>query len=174
MQAMLRIRAAYGKLLEACGWFAGCLTFAVMILGVTNVGGRYLLNAPVKGALEVTEAALPLMIFLSLALTQYHGGHIRVSMVTDRLPEMLQRMLFVLSLFAGAVIFAWATWAGWLSAEKSFSIGEMQHGSLRFPLWPIRFAVAVGMALLTIQFLIDMICVALGVPLPTSDPEHAE
>ncbi|GGH45057.1 TRAP transporter small permease subunit [Frigidibacter albus] len=174
MNSLLTVRLAYGQLLTYCGWFAGAATFAMMTIVVANVVARYAFNSSVPGAMELTEGALPLIIFLSLALTQFHGGHIRVSMLTDRLPRTLSQALLVLALLAGAVLFGWAAWAGWLSAEKSLAIGEMKRGSIRYPVWPIKFAVSFGMALLTVQFLIDALCVAVGMPLQDADPEEVE
>ncbi|MBU1314536.1 MAG: TRAP transporter small permease [Alphaproteobacteria bacterium] len=172
MTTLFRVRMAFGRVLLACGWIAGAVAFSMMVLVVANVISRYGLNIPIAGTLELTEGALPLIIFLSLALTQYDGGHIRVTLLTDRLPRLGARSLSVLALLAGAVLFAWASWAGWLSAEKSFLIGEMKRGSIRYPVWPIKFAVSFGMALLTIQFLIDALCVAAGLKLPHDMPEE--
>lgn len=174
MESLIRFRSAYGRLLTLCGWIAAAVTFAVMCLVVANVVLRYGFNTPIAGTLELTEGALPLMIFLSLALTQYHGGHIRVTLLVDRLPEGLARALGVLAMLAGALLFAWATWAGWLSALKSLDIGEMKRGSIRYPIWPIKFAVAFGMAALAVQFVIDALCVAAGMQLHEPQPEEVE
>lgn len=171
MDALVGIRSAFGRLLHACGLIAGILTFAVMCLVVANVLLRYLFNAPIAGTLELTEGALPLIIFLSLALTQYQGGHIKVVLLTQRLPARAQRILGVLALLAGAVLFAWAAWAGWLAVVKSVAIGEVERGSIRYPLWPIKFAVCFGMALLVIQYLLDALAVAMGLDL---EPIHLE
>ncbi|MEI4470124.1 TRAP transporter small permease subunit [Frigidibacter sp. MR17.24] len=162
MNTLTQVRAGFGRFLTLCGWIAGAVTFAVMCLTLANVVSRYGLSRPIAGSLELTEAALPLIIFLSLALTQFHGGHIRVTLLTDRLPAGAARAAQVLALLAGALLFAWAAWAGWLSALKSLAIGEMERGSIRFPVWPIKFAVCFGMALLTVQFLIDAVCTAAG------------
>ncbi|TFF27191.1 TRAP transporter small permease [Jiella endophytica] len=174
MNSLLRVRTAYGRLLTLCGWIAGAVTFAVMCLTLANVISRYALSHPIAGSLELTEGALPLIIFLSLALTQFHGGHIRVTLLTDHFPPAAARLALVIALLAGALLFAWATWAGWVTAEKSFAIGEMERGSIRFPIWPIKFAVCFGMALLTIQFLIDAACAAIGMELQGPEPETLE
>lgn len=173
MLSLSRIRIGYGRVLTACAWVSGAVAFCVMVLVVANVVSRYGFNSPIAGTLELTEGALPLVIFLSLAVTQYHGGHIRVTLITDRAPDSIARALTIFALLAGAVLFGWATWAGWLSAEKSFAINEMKRGSIRYPVWPIKYAVSFGMALLTLQFLIDALWVASGKSLPHERPEDA-
>lgn len=174
MTTLARLRDGFGGFLYLCGLIAGAMTFAVMCLVVTNALMRYGLNAPVKGTLELTESALPLMIFLSLALTQYEGGHIKVVLLTQRISPGAQRVLKVAAMLLGAVLFAWAAWAGWLMAAKSWRIGELERGSIRFPIWPIKGAVVFGLALLSIQFLIDAIYVALGGTLPDGEAEAVE
>jgi len=174
MDILMRLRAGYGRLLVLCGLIAGALTFAVMCLVVANVIMRYFFNAPIAGTLELTESALPLMIFLSLALTQYRGGHIKVVLLTQHLPEGAARLLKVVAMLLGAALFAWAAWAGWGMAMKSFAIGELERGSIRFPVWPIKFAVFFGLTLLALQFLLDALFVALGGRLADAAPELVE
>ncbi|MCR4265172.1 TRAP transporter small permease subunit [Nitratireductor sp. ZSWI3] len=174
MDNLMRLRAAYGRMLKACGLIAGIIMFAVMGLIVANTLLRYLFNTPIAGTLELTEGALPLMVFLSLALTQYEGGHIKVILLTRSLPGEIRRAVAVLAMLAGALFFAWATWAGWLAAASSWAIGEVERGSIRYPVWPIKFTVAAGMALLSLQFLFDAAMAALGGSLPDADPEAIE
>ena len=174
MPALLRIRQTFAGLLHACGLVAGVLTFLVMILVVANALLRFGFNAPIAGTLELTESALPIIIFFSLALTQYEGGHIKVVLLTQRLPVPLARAAKVLAMALGFALFAWAAWAAWGMAMKSLAIGEMERGSIRFPLWPIKFAVFVGLALLAIQFLLDAVHAALGGSLADADAELVE
>lgn len=174
MDSILRFRAAYGRVLSLCGLFAGTILLAVMVLVVANVLLRYLFNSPIAGTLELTEGALPLIIFLSLAMTQYEGGHIKVVLLTRKFPSNLRRAAVVFAMLTGAVFFAWASYAGWIFAAKSFAIGEIERGSIRYPLWPVKGVIALGMALLTLQFLIDALLVALGGTLPNAESEQIE
>ncbi len=174
METILSLRTAFGRILSLCGLFAGVVLMAVMVLVVANALMRYLFNLPIAGTLELTEGALPIIVFLSLAMTQYHGGHIKVVLLTRRLPENLRRAAVVLAMLAGAGLFAWAAYAGWKLTAKSIAIGEIERGSIRYPLWPVKGAIALGMVLLTIQFLIDAVLAALGGALPEADPEEIE
>ncbi|MCT4370059.1 TRAP transporter small permease subunit [Yangia mangrovi] len=174
MQTLETLRRRYGAFLSLCGTVAGVLIFAVMLLVVANVVMRYAFNQPVAGTLELTESALPLIIFLSLAMTQMHGGHIKVVLLTQRLPVGLARAAKVLAMLAGCVLFAWAAYAGWVMAAKSFAIGELERGAIRFPIWPIKFAICFGLALLAIQYLLDGIWVALGGTLDDDSDEVME
>ena len=129
----------------------------MMVLVVANILGRYLLNRPVTGTLEFTESLLVLIIFLSAALTQYDGGHIRVTLLTRRLPKACAQILNVFCMLAGAAFFAWCAYASWIFAAQSFSFKEQEWGTVVFPLWPVKFIVFAGILMLAIQFLLDAI-----------------
>lgn len=172
MNLILQLRNGFGRALNFCGLTAGFILLAVMALVVANVLLRYLFNAPIAGTLEMTEGALPLIIFLSLAMTQYEGGHIKVVLLTRKLSKRLQRAAVVFAMLVGAVLFAWASYAGWMSMAKSIAIGEIERGSIRYPLWPVKGTIALGMSLLTLQFLIDALLAALGGELPDSEAEE--
>jgi TRAP-type C4-dicarboxylate transport system permease small subunit len=157
MSAFRRLYRAYGRLLRGFGLISAVATFVMMLLVVANIVGRYLLNKPVTGTLEFTEALLVLIIFLSLALTQYDGGHIRVTLLTRRLPKRAARAVNVFCMLLGALFFAWCAYAAWKFAYQSWTFGEQEWGTVVFPLWPVKFVVFAGIAMLAIQFLLDAI-----------------
>jgi TRAP-type C4-dicarboxylate transport system permease small subunit len=157
MSAFQRLYRAYGRLLRACGVISSVSTFVMMVLVVANVAGRYLLNKPVTGTLEFTESLLVLIIFLSVALTQYDGGHIRVTLLTRRLPKLHARALTVASMLVGAAFFGWCAYAAWKFAYQAWTFDEQEWGTVVFPLWPMKFVVFIGIAMLAIQFLLDAI-----------------
>lgn len=156
------VRAAYGRALFVAGGIAGIVTFAMMVLVVANVVMRSFADAPIDGTLELTQSALVILIFLSLALTQYEGGHIHVVVLTQRLPRPLRRVARFLAMLLGLVFFAWATVGTTDFALRSFAINEQEWGSIRYPIWPIKFVVAVGLFALAIQFLIDTVGALIG------------
>ena len=157
MLAFQRLYRGYGLLLRAVGMVSSLATFAMMALVVTNIFGRYLLNKPLDGTLEFTESLLVLIIFLSVALTQFDGGHIRVTLLTRRLPKAWAQVLNVLCMLAGAAFFTWCAYAAWKFAYQSWTFGEQEWGTVVFPLWPVKFVVFVGIAMLAIQFLLDAV-----------------
>jgi TRAP-type C4-dicarboxylate transport system permease small subunit len=157
MSPFERFYRAYGRLLRFCGLISQIATFVMMLLVVINVLGRYLINKPLTGTLEFTESLLVLIIFLSVALTQYDGGHIRVNLITRRLPKAWARVLTVISMLCGAAFFTWCGYAAWVFAAQSYSFGEQEWGEVVFPLWPMKFVVFFGIVLLAIQFLLDAI-----------------
>ncbi len=163
MSTFMLIRRRFGSLLHASGVIAGLVTFLMMLLVVANALLRFAFNAPIAGTLEVTESMLTVLIFLSLALTQYEGGHIHVVLITKQLPLPLQRAAKFAAMLLGLIFFAWCTYAAWGFAVKSWMMDEHEWGSIQYPLYPVKLVVVLGLLLLTVQFLFDAIAVAVGI-----------
>jgi TRAP-type C4-dicarboxylate transport system permease small subunit len=173
MSAFERLYQAYGRMLRGFGVISAVATFVMMVLVVANVLGRYLLNQPLTGTLEFTESLLVVIIFLSLALTQFDGGHIRVTLLTRRLPKAWARGLTVFCMLCGAVFFAWCAFAAWKFAAQSWSFKEQEWGTVVFPLYPVKFIVFAGILLLAIQFLLDAIAETM-MPIKADDERAME
>lgn len=163
-----RIRTGVGRLLGGAGLVAGGVTFFMMVLVVANVLLRFAANMPIDGTLEITESSLTILIFLSLALTQYEGGHIHVVLVTRTFPPPLRRAVVFTAMVLGFLFFAWASYAAWVFAMKSLTINEQQWGAIQYPLYPVKFVIFGGLVALAGQFLIDAVGVALGEEVPAS------
>lgn len=162
MKSVDRVRRIFGGFLYGCGVIAGVITFMMMCLVLANALLRFAFNAPIAGTLEITECALPLLIFLSLALTQYEGGHIHVVLVTQHFSAFWQRAAQLLAMLLGGAFFAWCSYAAWGFAIKSLAMNEQEWGAIRFPLYPVKFAIFFGLGLLTIQFMLDAIAIVAG------------
>ena len=173
MSAFQRLYRGYGLLLRAMGLISAVSTFLMMALVVANIFGRYLLNKPLTGTLEFTESLLVLIIFLSVALTQYDGGHIRVTLLTRRLPKAWAQALNVFCMLAGAAFFTWCAYAAWKFAAQSFSFNEQEWGTVVFPLWPVKFVVFAGILMLAVQFLLDAIAETI-MPIKADDESAME
>ncbi len=173
MSSFQYLYRAYGRLLRGFGLVSALATFLMMLLVVANVLGRYLFNAPLTGTLEFTESLLVLIIFLSVALTQYDGGHIRVTLLTRRLPRPYARALTVFCMLAGAVFFAWCAYAAWKFAYQAWTFNEQEWGTVVFPLWPVKFVVFIGILMLAIQFLLDAIAETI-MPIAADDERAME
>ena len=79
---LVRVEAALGGACLA-------LLFAVLLL---NVLLRYLFDTSLFWAEEVAVMLFVWMGFLAAASTQAHDGHVRVTMLVERLPPQLRRL----------------------------------------------------------------------------------
>jgi TRAP-type C4-dicarboxylate transport system permease small subunit len=173
LSAVLSLRRAYGRFLTWIGLLSGLVLFLLMFLVCANSFLRKLANMPVPGTLEITEAVMPIVILLPLAFTQARDGHIRVELLTNRLSPDAVRVLSVLTLLIAAVLFAIFAHATYKFGLRAWSVSEVSWGAVQIPLWPPKFAVALGAGLLSLHFLIDAAAAALGAP-PGHAHEHPE
>lgn len=143
-----------------------------MFMVTANVVGRYLFDRPFNGAFGYTESLLTVMIFFSLALTQHHRGHIKVVFLIQRMPAHLRRITQTLISTLSAIFFVLASYATFLFAYESYSIGEEVFDSVTYPIYPIKICVFIGLSLLSIQYILDALADAFGVEIDTKGTEE--
>jgi TRAP-type C4-dicarboxylate transport system permease small subunit len=68
------------------GIAASALLFCMMVLTFFDVVGRYLLNRPIRGAFELTELALLVLIFAGLPLVSHADEHVTMDFIDRILP----------------------------------------------------------------------------------------
>ena len=91
--------------------------------------------------------------FLALSYTLRAGGHIRVTLVTGRLPERLRWIVEMVTLALGAAMAGYACRFAFGLARESWHYGDKSTGIVAIPIWmPQAFMVA-GLGLLTLAFL---------------------
>lgn len=158
MSLFMQIYDAYRRLIALAATIAGLSAFALMWLVDINVITRRLYNAPIPGSVEISQALLVLTIMLGLAFAQSTGAHLRVTIITDRLPRRLRRQLFALAALIGFGFFAVLTLSTYYFALRSFNVNEYAWGAgFSLPLYPVKAAICAGSLLLSVQFLLDAI-----------------
>lgn len=130
---------------------------AMMLLGVADVGGRWLFNRPIPAAFEVTEFLMAFVVFFALAYTQRVGGHVRVLVVTGRLSRRGQRLLDVVALAIALGLALLITWKSFGYFWASWRIRETTVGLVDLPLYPALMTVPLGAALFSLQLLSDLL-----------------
>ena len=124
----------------------GVLLVAMMALTVCDVIGRYMLNAPITGAAELTEILLCAVIYLGLCAVSLDNSHVVVDLVTDKLPHAVQPARRALTgLFAGAVLFVVA-WRVWVYAAQIGGYGGSTT-NLAIPVAPLGYFCAICAAI---------------------------
>jgi TRAP-type C4-dicarboxylate transport system permease small subunit len=106
------------------GIAASVLLFGMMLLTFADVVARYLLNRPIRGAFEVTELTLLVLIFAGLPLVSHADEHVTMDFIDRMLPPAGQRALIRLVHAACAAIMFFLTWQIWLKAGKIAGYGD--------------------------------------------------
>ena len=100
------------------GVVASGVLFAMMGLTVVDVVARYVFNRPLRGAFEVTELMLLVLIFAGLPLVSFSDEHATMDFIDRLLGPRAQRWLERgVQLVNGAFMLVLA-WLVWLKANR--------------------------------------------------------
>lgn len=134
---------------------SGYVIFALILLSVVNVLGRWLFAYPVSGYIDWVEQMMPFLAFIGMAFVQRSGGHIRMDIFIGRLQ---QRVLYIfefvfitLTLFIAAVL----CYGTYLHFLRAFSIGDSSL-DIHLPVWPAKLIVPIAFAFLLVRLFIQL------------------
>ena len=128
------------------GGVASAVLLTMMLLTVVDVVGRYILNRPVRGAFEVTELMLVVLIFAGLPLVSYADEHAVMDFI-DRLLGPAGRLALwraVQAVCAGFMFLL--AWLLWLKAARISGYRDATD-VLRIPYGPFVYLMAIMLGL---------------------------
>ena len=128
-----------------------------MFLGVADIVGTQVLLIPVPGPRELTESTMVLIVFGALAYAQIRRSHIRVELVYFQMPPLVRAVMDVITDLAAIAFYGLILQQAIGEAQYSLQINEATVGLIRFPLWPARFILAAGCALMILQLALHLI-----------------
>ena len=128
-----------------------------MFLGTGDVVGTQFFGWPLHGAKEITESTMVLIVFGALAYAQIRRAHIRVELIYSHMTQRVQAAMDVVADLAGLVFFGFLAWQCTIEAILSWQVGEAADGLLRFPLYPARWILVAGTAMLMLRLMLDLI-----------------
>jgi TRAP-type C4-dicarboxylate transport system permease small subunit len=129
---------------------------ASMLIGVADVVGTKFFDHPVLGTLEFTESTMVLIVFGALAYAQERRAHIRVELLYGFVGARGQSFMETVTHIVAFIFFALVAWQGVGELLYSWEMKEATMGSVRFPLYPARFFLLLGVALLLLRLAIDI------------------
>ena len=128
----------------------------ITIIETINVIGRKLI-APLPCALEAVESLMVVCAYFAVSLVAAEGGHVNVTLMTRKLSLSLQNSLDAFSNLFGMLIFGIWAWGAWMEAINAIRVMEMRMGVFRFPIWPFKIFLAMGLTMLTIQLFFNAV-----------------
>lgn len=145
----------FGGLLASLNTFASLwIVFLVGIIAV-DVIGRTAFNVPLPGVPEIVRLSLVAVFWLQVAHTLRTGGHLRTTTLLDRMGERTRRGVLVANALCGAVLLGAIAYWGWFDAVRAWETAEFEgEEPVRVPTWPLWWALTVGAALTSLQYLI--------------------
>jgi TRAP-type C4-dicarboxylate transport system permease small subunit len=129
---------------------------AMALIEFLNALGRKLF-VPFPGTIESVESLLVVSVYFGVALVALEGGHVNVTLGSDRLPPGARHLLDALGHLLAAAVFGFLAAGAAAEAVSSIGLWEFRLGVYRFPLWPFKTLFAIGLVLLTVQLLLNTV-----------------
>ena len=116
----------------------------ILLLGtltLIDVFGRYLLNKPFKGSLEISELIMAGVLFLCLAYSFSLKSHIKVDVIVSKFSPRAQVYLDACATTISLIFLSLVVWQGTKRAiEQLGNYTEI----LKIPISPVAFLVPIG------------------------------
>jgi TRAP-type C4-dicarboxylate transport system permease small subunit len=146
------LRRILDALYRGAGLAAAACIVLLALLVLAQIVGRWF-GVVVPAAEDFAGYLLAAASFLALAHTLREGAHIRVRLVTERLPVRLRAGIEGLVLLVGSLFALWAAWHAGAMVLESWQFGEVASGSVAVPLWLPQAPLALGLGVLALALL---------------------
>lgn len=149
-------------------WVSFIGTGLLVVVISIDVGGRYFLNKPLPGSLEMVQMIILVMSGFAMMLTAAKGRHIKIDLIPSRLSERGRVISNSLGELLGFCTWALLTIAVYLQAIRSIRFGELTE-TLEIPKGPLMLILAIALSLYTITLLFNVFR-----PFVTKEKEQTE
>lgn len=122
-----------------------------------DVVGRFAFRHPIAGTTELVKTGILAIIFLGVAYTLKHDGHVRTTVLVSHASPRARAILRMVSAVLGMAAFTLLAIYGWEAAVKAWEVREFEGVQVRVPTYPSRFIVVLGSVLMTIQYVISLV-----------------
>src|SRR5438876_3639610 len=130
----------------ALGVAASAILFILMLITFADVVSRYLLNWPLRGAFEITELMLLVLIFAGLPLVSHADEHVTMDFIDRMLPAAAtRRVIRAIHAVSAGIMFFFA-WQIWIKAGKVAGYGDTTD-VLRVPVGPFVYFMCAAVVL---------------------------
>lgn len=163
---MLTLAARGARLVHRASYFASIaaaiLSTLIAFALVAEVTAREVVGQSIPGVHEAVRTLLVAIVFLAVPFGEQTGTHVRVTLLTGRLPTRIQSAVRAAALGAALYIVALMLQFSFARAQESYAMGEHVFSIVRFPIWPARWIIVLGLTLLTLELAIKVIEYALS------------
>ncbi len=134
-----------------CGWMLS----VVMILLIVDVVCRTFAT-PVMGVAELAMFVMIGTVYAGLGNCEMQRGHVRVGSVIELLSPRNQKVAMIITYLVAIVTIGITTYAMCDNAWASFVDREGIAGAVSYPLYPVKFVMAFGLIVYTLQLVINL------------------
>lgn len=153
---------------------AAAIIFFLSFLIVADIVGRGLFNSPVKGTPEIVSMSIVIICFLLAGYAVQSGNMLRTDVIVGLFGRRGYAFADLASSLLGATFFVLIVWGSFEPALHSWISNEFEgEGALRVPVWPARFVVMFGAALVVAIYLGQSLLALFAMLRPEAPPSPA-
>ncbi len=152
-----RISGAIRRLSLVLGAISGIGTAVLMLTVVPDLLARNLFGEAIYGMSETGIFVLVIVVFLALSTAQVRKEHFHVGVLDSFVNRDTGRLLWIGRHAVSAAICGVFTWYASKGAIAATLANEQSYAVIEYPIWPAKIVVALGLLLLTVQFLMDAV-----------------
>jgi TRAP-type mannitol/chloroaromatic compound transport system permease small subunit len=136
------------------GMAAIVLLFVLMLFEVV---ARYGFAAPTVWGSDLAAMVNASIFLLGAAWTLRQGGHIRIDVLSSRLPALVQNLVNAAAYLGLLVpVLAVLCWVAWRTAISAYRTGAIDLAAAwRVPVWPFAVLIAACLSVLLLQVLAE-------------------
>lgn len=150
------------KLSRLLAILAAASIVAMVLAIAADVLVRNATGASLPGMIEVAETSLVVSVFFGLAWAAARGEHVAVTLLTDRFNEAWMRIVNIFVWALSSVFLAWLLYASTVRALDATRMLEERFGIVRWPMYPMRWVLVVGVAALLLVAILNVLRSVLG------------
>lgn len=144
------------KLEDLFALLAAFCIFVLMILGIVQVLGRQLFNAPVMGYIDLVELSMATFAFMAVAYCQRLGGHVRMDLFVRMAQGRARWIMEFVTTFLPLLLVGVLIYYSWEHFVRAYDSGDSTI-DMEYPVWPSKLLVPLSFGLLFLRMLIQSI-----------------
>jgi TRAP-type mannitol/chloroaromatic compound transport system permease small subunit len=158
MTGLLRIAGAIDRMSRFFAWVATWLVLLSCLISAGNAASRYLFNLSSNAWLEIQWQMFAGIFLLGAPWVLKLNEHVRVDLMYGLATSRRKLWIDVvgLGLFLVPTVVVVAAY-GWPFFAASFASDEQSSNAGGLPLWPVKFLLPFGFALLLLQGLAELV-----------------
>lgn len=146
------------RLVVGVGVLAALLLVPLVLATTWEVVSRYAFGAPTIWAYEIGYTLTGTHFLLALAYTLHQGEHIRIDVLSGRLPHRARLVIDATVYSLVLPIVGWLVFTLWHYMSEGYARGETSgQSALNLPVWPFRLVFCIAFATLALQVLCELL-----------------
>jgi TRAP-type C4-dicarboxylate transport system permease small subunit len=137
-------------------WLCVLILVVMLLMGTTDVLGRYLFNRPLTGTYETFGFLLPALVLFGLSYAQSERVHVRIELVFERLPRRAKTVASVFTSVVALGLTCLIFWGGLKLSIHSRELGKLID-TIHFPIYITQLVIPIGALALGFVLLVQII-----------------